>query len=55
MGKPTDVDNGGLAAAAVAVAGTLLVFRAREGCVCVRARTPKEVLVCVCVEGARGV
>ena len=41
-GKPADVDNGGLAAAA----GTLLGFRAREG-VCVR--TPEEVLVCVCV------
>ena len=44
-GKPADVDNGGLAAAA---AGTLLGFRAREG-VCVCARTPEEVLVCVCV------
>ena len=47
-GKPTDVDNGGLAAAAAA-ARTLLGFRAREGCVC--ARMPEEVLVCVCVEG----
>ena len=54
-GKPTDVDNGGLAAAAAAAAGTLLGFRAREG-VCVRARTPEEVWLCVCVwRGARGV
>ena len=48
-GKPADVDNGGLATAAVA--GTLLGFRAREG-VCVR--TPEEVLVCVCVCGGGG-
>ena len=56
MGKPADVDNGGLAAAAAAAAGTLLGFRAREG-VCARARTPEEVLgcVCVCVEGECGV
>ena len=52
-GKSADVDNGGLATAAAA-AGTLLGFRARE-CVCVCARTPEEVLVCVCVEGAGGV
>ena len=53
-GKPADVDNGGLAVAA----GTLLGFRVREG-VCVCARMPEEVLVCVCVlcvcGGARGV
>ena len=57
-GKPADVDNGGLAAAVAA--GTLLGFHVCEGvCVCVRARTPKEVLVCVfvccvCVEGGAG-
>ena len=45
-GKPADVDNGGLAAAA----GTLLGFRVREG-VCVCTRTPGEVLVCVCGGG----
>ena len=44
-GKPADVDNGGLAAAAAAAAGALLGFQAREGCVC--ACMPKEVLVCV--------
>ena len=44
-GKAADPDNEGLAAAA---AGTLLGFRAREG---VYARTPEEVLVCVCVCG----
>ena len=47
-GKPTDVDNGGLAAAVAAIGRTLLGFRAREG-VCVYVRTPEEVLVCVCV------
>ena len=52
-GKPADVDNGGLAAAVAAAAGTLIGFRAREG-VCVRARTPEEVLACVCVEGGAG-
>ena len=54
-GKPAGFDNGGLAAAPTAVAGTLLGFRAREG-VCVR--TTEEVLVCVCVcveEWGRGV
>ena len=47
-GKPADVDNGGLVAAA-AVAATLLGFGAREGCVCVHARGGFD--VCVCVEG----
>ena len=50
-GKPTDVDNGGLVAAAAA-AGTLLGFRAREGvCVCARAHVRGGFGVCVCVEG----
>ena len=44
MGKPTDVNNGGLAVAAAA--GTLLGFQAREGvCVCTRPRR----FWCVCV------
>ena len=44
-GKPADVDNGGLAAAA---AGTLLGFRAREGvCVCVHAHARGGFGVCV--------
>ena len=52
-GKPADVDNGGLAAAA---AGTLLGFQAREGvCVCVRAHPRRFWCVCVCVEGGGGV
>ena len=54
-GKPADIDNGGL----VAVAETLLGFRAREGvCVCAHARGGFGVCVCVCVlcvEGGRGV
>ena len=50
-GKPADVDNGGLAVAAM----TLLGFRAREGvCVCTRVRAPEEVLMCVCVWRGRG-
>ena len=47
-GKPADVDNGGLA---VAVAATLLGFRAREGGVCVRARPRRFWCVCVCGGG----
>ena len=48
-GKPADVDNGGLATAAVVV-GTLLGFRARESvCVCARARPGRFWCVCVCV------
>ena len=47
MGKPADVDNGGLAAAL-----TLLGFRAREGVyVCVCVRTCPRRFWCVCVEG----
>ena len=54
MGKPADVNDGGLAAAAAAAtAGTLLGFRAREGvCVCAHTYThPRRVFLCVCVEG----
>ena len=55
-GKPADVDNGGLAAAAT---GTLVGFERGRGCVCVCVRPRRFwcvcVCVCVCVEGEWGV
>ena len=53
-GKPADVDNGGLAAAAAAAAGTLLGFERGRVCVFVCAHPGRFWCVCVC-GGGRGV